>query len=74
MIIIHLDIPHVVAHHHQVVIILVTPVIVELDSVLRVSVVHQHRLDLLLQFSGSGTIKIVRESSSQSLDNIELSS
>ena len=71
---IHLDIPHVVAHHYQVIIILVTPVIVELDSVLWVSVVHQHCLDLLLQFSGSGAIKIVRESSCQSLDNVEFSS
>ena len=69
-----LDVTVVVAHNDQVIIILLRPVVIELDSVLRVSVVHQHCLNLLLKFSRSGTIKIVRESSSQSLDNIEFSS
>ena len=69
-----LDIAIVVAHHHQVIIILGTPVIIELDSVQRVSIICEHGLYLLLQLLGGGTVQVVREPSSQPLDNIELSS
>ena len=69
-----LDIAIVVAHHHQVIIILGTPVIIELDGFQRVSIISEHGLYLLLQLLGGGAVKVVREPSGQSLDNIELSS
>ena len=56
-----LDISIIVAHNHQIVIILLGPVVVKLDSVLGQGVVHQDLLNLLLQLLGGGPVQIVRE-------------
>lgn len=56
-----LDVTVVVAHNDQVIIILLRPVIIELDSVLGQRVIHEDLLNLLLQLLGGGPVQIVRE-------------
>ena len=56
-----LDVTVVVAHNDQVIIILLRPVVIELDSVLGQSVIHEDLLNLLLQLLWSWPVQIVRE-------------
>ena len=56
-----LDVTVVVAHNDQIIIILLRPVVIELDSVLGQGVVHQDLLNLLLQLLGSGPVQVVGE-------------
>ena len=54
-----LDVSVVVAHNHQVVIVLLGPVVIELDRVLGQRVVHEDLLDLVLQLLGGGPVQVV---------------
>ena len=56
-----LNVSVVVAHNHQVVIVLLGPVVIELDRVLGKRVVHEDLLDLILQLLGGGPVQVVRE-------------
>ena len=56
-----LDVAVVVAHNHQVVIVLLGPVVIELDRVLGQRLVHEDLLDLVLQLLGGGPVQVVGE-------------
>ena len=56
-----LDVAVVVAHNDQIVIVLLGPVVIELDCVLRQRVIHEDLLDLFLKLLGGGTVQVVRE-------------
>ena len=56
-----LDIAVVVAHNDQIVIVLLRPVVIELDCVLRQRVIHEDLLDLFLKLLGGGSVQVVRE-------------
>ena len=56
-----LDIAVVVAHNDQIVIVLLGPVVIELDRVLRQRVIHEDLLDLFLKLLGGGSVQVVRE-------------
>ena len=66
-----LGVAGVVAHHHQVLVVLVAPVVVELDPVLGVRVVHQDVRDLLLQGGGHLHVHIVGQRAHQPLEQVE---
>ena len=66
-----LDVSGVVSNHHQVLIVRVGPVVVELDPVGRVGVVHQDVRDLLLEGVGHLHVHIVRQGPHQALDQVE---
>ena len=66
-----LDVPGVVAHHHQVLVVGVRPVVVELDPVGRVAVVHEDVGDLLLQGGGDLHVHVVGQGPNQALDQVE---
>ena len=56
-----LDVSVVVAHNDQIVIVLLGPVVIELDRVLRQRVIHEDLLDLFLKLLGGGSVQVVRE-------------
>ena len=56
-----LDVTVVVTHNDQIIIVLLGPVVIELDCVLRQRVIHEDLLDLFLKLLGGGTVQVVRE-------------
>ena len=69
-----LDVAVVVSNHHQIIVILLTPVVVELDCIDGVGIVDQHLLYLGLQLHRCGSVQVVREVAGQPLDHVQLPS
>ena len=56
-----LDVTVVVTHNDQIIIVLLGPVVIELDRVLGQRVIHEDLLNLLLQLLGGGPVQVVGE-------------